>query len=146
MFDENLDLREINFVELINKCGNCRIFLSLRFYVKSKFAIIESQNLHIFTNSDTLNFAFYEFLHFWRLKFTKPTKFRAPKVAKMAFLEILHMHMYILQNQFHVKSQLQKLEFLHWMIIFLQIFWNISWQHWNAQYQLLDKKCTKYFR
>ena len=83
MFDENLDLREINFAELIHKCGKCRIFLSLRFYVKSKFAIIESQNLHICTNSDTLNFAFHEFLHFLKAEIHQKTKFTGPKTAKI---------------------------------------------------------------
>ena len=32
---------------------------------------------------------FYEFLHFLKMKLTKITIFRAPKVAKMAILELL---------------------------------------------------------
>ena len=34
------------------------------------------------THSEDLNFGIYEFLHFLRLKLTKSTKFRTPKMAK----------------------------------------------------------------
>jgi len=50
-----------------------------------------------FWNSRSLEFAiwahlateFWLFMTFWRLKFTKSTKLRAPKMAKMAVLELL---------------------------------------------------------
>ena len=36
----------------------------------------------MWTHSEDLNFGIYEFLHFLRLKLTKSTKFRTPKMAK----------------------------------------------------------------
>ena len=63
------------------QCGNFRILLSLRFYVKSIFAIVEMQNLP-FSRILTLNFDFYEFGHFWKAEFTKSTKLIAPKLQK----------------------------------------------------------------
>ena len=43
----------------------------------------------ILTHSEALNFEFYEFLHFLKAKMYQKTKFRAPKVAKTAALELL---------------------------------------------------------
>ena len=43
-------------------------FLSLRFYVKSKLANPQSQNLPILTYLKALNFDLYEFLHMHFLK------------------------------------------------------------------------------
>ena len=43
------------------QCGNFRIFLSLRFYMKSGLVNLESA---ILTNSKALNFEFNAFLHF----------------------------------------------------------------------------------
>ena len=63
---------------IITQCGNCRIFLSLMFYVKSKSAVL--------TNCEVLNFDFMTFCTFWKMKLTKLTKFRAPKMAKIAVL------------------------------------------------------------
>ena len=39
---------------------------------------------------EALNFDFYKFLHFLKAEIIKLTKFRAPKMAKMAFLEFLN--------------------------------------------------------
>ena len=43
----------------------------------------------ISTHSDSLYFAFYEIMHFLRVKITKLTKFRALKKANLAVLELL---------------------------------------------------------
>ena len=45
------------------QCGNYRIFLSLRFYVKSKLTNSVSKSV-VLTHLDGLKFDFYEFLHF----------------------------------------------------------------------------------
>ena len=71
------------------QCGNFMIFLSLRFYVKTILENLEVQNLLFFTHLGALNFDFYEFCTFWRLKSTKLTKLRAPKMAIKAVLELL---------------------------------------------------------
>ena len=42
------------------------IFLSFRFYVKSIFWDYRSAKSAISTLLETLNFDFYEFLHFWK--------------------------------------------------------------------------------
>ena len=57
----------------------------------------------ILTYLKALNFDFYEFLHFWRLKFTESTKYKAPKIKKWRF-----SNMYNPWNWFHVKSEWQK--------------------------------------
>ena len=54
---------------------NCRDFKSVK--------------LAILTHLEALNFDFYGFLHFLKLKMTKLTEFRAPKMAKKAVLELL---------------------------------------------------------
>ena len=67
----------------VEQCGNCGIFLPLRFYVKSKLVDLESQNLpflHIYV--DALNFDFREFLHFLKNENHQIDKFRAPKIAR----------------------------------------------------------------
>ena len=49
---------------LITQCGDSRIFLSLRFYVKSKLLILKVKKLPFLTHLEALNLAFYNFLHF----------------------------------------------------------------------------------
>ena len=81
-----------------------RIFLSLRFYVKSKLANAESQNLPFLRIGRlwSLFFVFLQFCTFWRLKLAKSTKFKCPKMAKTSDL------VPTVQNWFHVKSAWQK--------------------------------------
>ena len=57
-------------------------FGDARCYRNVKYAIL--------THLEALNFDLHDFFGtFWRLKFTKVTNFRASKMAKMAFLELL---------------------------------------------------------
>ena len=71
------------------QCGNFKIFLSLRFYVKSKLGILEVQNLPFLDIQRLWILIFMNFCTFWRLKFTKWTKCTAPKMAKMADFALL---------------------------------------------------------
>ena len=59
---------------------NYRIFLSLRFYVKSKLVNLPFQQ--------SVRLWIMNFCTFWRLKFNKLTKFRSPKMAKIDVLDI----------------------------------------------------------
>ena len=45
------------------QCGNYRIFLSLRFYVKSKLTNLRDSKSAIFAHLEALNFDFCGFLH-----------------------------------------------------------------------------------
>ena len=66
------------------ECENFIIFLSLRFYVKSIFGILDrSAKYAILTHLQAL------FALFCRLKCTKSTKFRGPKMAKKGILGLL---------------------------------------------------------
>ena len=80
----------LNAMKNIRQCGNFIIFLSLRLYVISKLMNLDFRisKSAILTHLVALNCDFYEFLHFVRLKFTKSTKFRAPKMTKTAVLEL----------------------------------------------------------
>ena len=70
-------------------CGNDIIFLSLRLYVKSKLANLESQNLPIYNHIER-HWIFTPFLWmfapFWRLRFNKLTKFWSQKWLKWQIL------------------------------------------------------------
>jgi len=57
--------------------------------VKSIFVDSRSAKYAILTNAEALNFDLYEFWHFLKQKLMKLTKFRAPKIAKMAVLKLL---------------------------------------------------------
>ena len=58
------------------------------FPVSEIFREIKCQICHFFTSLEPLDFDFHQFLHFFeRLKLTKLTQFRAPKMAKTAVLE-----------------------------------------------------------
>ena len=50
--------------------------------------LLRDSNSAILAHLEALNINSYEFLHFRRLTFTKLTKFRAPKMAKKAVLEL----------------------------------------------------------
>ena len=69
------------------------------FYVKSILGDSRSAKYAILTHVKVLNFDFYGFLHILKPKFTKLTKFRAPKIAKRQL-----WNLQILQSWFHVKS------------------------------------------
>ena len=64
-------------------------FLSLGFYVKSKFEHVGSQKSAILTLWEALDLDYYEFLHLLKAEFTKSTEFSAPKMAKTEILELL---------------------------------------------------------
>ena len=70
-------------------CENDIIFLSLRLYVKSKLANLESQNLPIYNHIER-QWIFTPFLWmfapFWRLKFNKSTTFWSQKWLKWQIL------------------------------------------------------------
>ena len=55
-----------------------------------KFEYSRSAKSAIFTHLGLWILIFMNFFIFWRLKFTKSTKFRAPKMAKTAILELLN--------------------------------------------------------
>ena len=65
--------------QIFTQCGNGKIFLSLRFYVKSKLANLESQNLPGFQKCKISHFNtfrgsefwFYEFLHFLKAEISQ---------------------------------------------------------------------------
>ena len=59
------------------------LYLSRTFYVKSK---LTSQNVSFYHIWGFWILRIWQILHFWRLKFTKQTKFRTPQMAKMHFL------------------------------------------------------------
>ena len=65
------------------------IFLSLRFYVKSKLTILEYQNLPFSYIERLWNLKLMIFCTFWRLNVTKFTKFRGPKIAKTEVLGLI---------------------------------------------------------
>ena len=94
-----------------SQCGNFRIFLSLRFYVKSILRTLEVQNLPFLTHLEALDFDFHEFLHFLKAEVVDQ---QINKMTKRVVLELLC----ILQNRFHVKSECQKiLKFSHTVIL-----------------------------
>ena len=68
--------------KFISQCGNSRIFLPLRFYVKSKLVILESQNLPLFTHLEALNIDLHDFMHVSNVYISILTKFKVPKMAK----------------------------------------------------------------
>ena len=70
------------------QCGNFKIFVSFRFYVKSILRIIEVQNQPFYHISEDLNFDFYEFLHFRKAEIDQTSKFRALKIAKKGSFRI----------------------------------------------------------
>ena len=70
-------------------CRNLIIFLSLRFYVKSKLANVEFKNLPFNTLGGLRILIFMHFCTIRRLIFTKLTKIIASKMAKTAVLELL---------------------------------------------------------
>ena len=53
-------------------CGNCSIFLSLAFYMKSSIRDCRSSKTSDLTILRALNFGFYEFLQFLRAKLHIP--------------------------------------------------------------------------
>ena len=63
--------------------GNYRIFMSFRFYVKTKFEIGVSKSA-ISIHWEALNFDFYELYTFWSLIFPKSAKLRAPKSGQIS--------------------------------------------------------------
>ena len=72
------------------QCGNFMDFVSFRFYVESILRI-KSAKSAILLHLEALNFDFFfmNFCTFWRLKFTKWTKFTAPKMAKTTAFALL---------------------------------------------------------
>ena len=67
------------------QCGNFRIFLSFRFYVKSNLADFKMSKTAILK---ALNFDFHE-THLMMSKIPKISKFRAPRMTQMADFETL---------------------------------------------------------
>ena len=56
------------------QCGKFKIFLSLRFYVKSNFGVCRSAKYAILTHLEALNLDFYEFLHFLKAEIDQMKK------------------------------------------------------------------------
>ena len=65
-----------------SQCGNYRIFLSLRFYVKLNFGDFRSAKYAILTHLEALNFDFHDFLHFENAEIDQKSKLRISKIAK----------------------------------------------------------------
>ena len=59
--------------------------------MKSTFGVGEcrSSKTAILTHLETLNFDYYEFLHFAKAEIDKENKIQSPKDQKLAFLELL---------------------------------------------------------
>ena len=84
-----------------SQCGNFRIFLSLRVYVKSILGILEVQNQTFYVwRLWILNFV--NFCTFWGDKMYHILKFRAPKTARKWQI----FNLYNTQNLFPVKNEL----------------------------------------
>ena len=78
--------------DFITQCGNLAVLLQpLRFYVKSVFVSLHSQNMPFWQFSTPLNFSNSEFLHFVRAKIYETSKLRAPKIVKAAVSETLNL-------------------------------------------------------
>ena len=75
----------------IPQCGKCRNFLLLRFYVKSKLAIYSIKNCYFssFRHWIVIFMTFYTF-EGWMKSTYQNTKFRGPKLTKLASLELLN--------------------------------------------------------
>ena len=73
-------------------------FLIIQILREFNFGDWKSANFDILTLSEALNFNLYEYLHFWRLKYIKSTKFRTPKMAKWPVFELLNYPKLILHK------------------------------------------------
>ena len=83
---------QINQVRLddIPQCGNFRIFLQLRFYVKSNLITLNPQKLLFSPFEQLWIFNFWEILTFSSVKFFQKSKFIAFKIVKMTVFETLN--------------------------------------------------------
>ena len=75
---------------VIPQCGNFMVFLITQILREINFANCRSAKFVISTHSEALNFYSYSFGTFVNQKFNKLTHFIAPKMAEMAFFELLH--------------------------------------------------------
>ena len=74
------------------QCGIMRIFLPLRFYVKSKLSILEPKKLPFQHIKKALNFDFNEFLHFVKAENDQRINIQSLQNCKNGILGILESH------------------------------------------------------
>ena len=79
-----------NFWQILPQSENFRIFLSIRFYVKSILKILEVLKLPFWPFFGALNFDYYEFLHYLKaeinqIESTKNDIFRTSRFSKVDF-------------------------------------------------------------
>ena len=68
----------LHIVPFIAQRGNYMILLSLRFYVKSKLANVQSQNQPFEKNLQPVNLEIYDFLHFLKTEIYLINKIQSP--------------------------------------------------------------------
>ena len=68
----------LHIVPFIALSGNYMILLSLRFYVKSKLANVQSQNQPFEKNLQPVNLEIYDFLHFLKTEIYLINKIQSP--------------------------------------------------------------------
>ena len=72
------------------QCGNFKIFLPLRFCVKSLLVILKPTNCHfIFTIWATLNFKFLRTFDIFKCEIFQNSKFKASQIVKMIVFDLL---------------------------------------------------------
>ena len=89
--------------DICAQCGNFRIFLHLRFFVKAIWILWSFKNCHFDHFSSTEFWIFGIFLHFqvWNFQIPKNRNSKLPKLLKRQVLNFW--------NWFHVKSEMQEI-------------------------------------
>ena len=123
-----------NSLLIHTQCGKYRIFLSLRFYVKSIFRDSKSAKSAILSQRDALNFDSYAFMQFWKAENYQINNIQSLwNCKKRQFLNF-----WVLQNWFHVKSQWQKNPDIYTLC--REAFLEFTWNHPQAFYVLLGRE------
>ena len=76
---------------LLTQCGKFRIFLPLRFYVKSNQVILGAQRLQFWPFWRLTILKFLDFLPFSNMEFPQKSKFMQTKLVKIALFELLKL-------------------------------------------------------
>jgi len=74
-----------------SQCGNSKIFLPLKFYVKSILPDLRRSKIAILVILEAFNFDFWEFLMLSNVEFSLKIKFKVSKMTRFAVFELVNL-------------------------------------------------------
>ena len=150
------------------QCGKLRIFLPLRFYVKSTVVILKPQKLSFWLFQQVWILNFCNFLTFQSKKFSKKSKLEAPKKLKRQFLKLISPEIRVTEKLLNFHTWILFFEFqftfcgytfvasYKWLTFYLKgeylgpaklskiVIWAISWvKQWPKFNQSWDLHYSK---